>query len=276
MGNTFSIDSWRAALSNWLDQLGTTVGLLLPAILGAVLILLVGWAISRLVQSLVRRALNRVGLDRTVSRLRLSENLERANIKAAPSAIVSRILYWILMLTFVLAAAETLGLEAVTGTIDRLIAYLPNVLAAVFIVLVGFLLARFVQRLVESGSELAGLVSAGSLGSAARGLVLVLTAIVAVEQLGLKTDVLVRVVTVVVATLGLTMGLAFALGSRTVMSHILAGHYLRKTLTAGQTVEVVGRKGLVDHVGAVSTVFRKGDKSWSIPNSALLEDVVEQ
>jgi hypothetical protein len=61
-----------------------------------------------------------------------------------------------------------------------------------------------------------------------------------------------------------------------VVAHILAGHYLRRTLVAGQSVEVGGRKGLVDHVGAVSTVFTKGDRSWTVPNATLLEDVVVQ
>lgn len=276
MGNSFSIDSWRQALSSSLDQLGATVGHLLPALVGALLILLIGWGISRLVQSLVRRTLRRLGLDRTVARLRLSEGLQRANITAQPSAIIARILYWILMLTFLLAAAEAVGLRAVTTTIDRLVVYLPNVIAAALIVVVGFLLGRFVQRLVESGSELAGLVRAERLGSLARGLVLVVAAVVAIEQLGLKTDILVRVITVLVATLGLTMGLAFALGARTVITHILAGHYLRKTLVVGKPVEVGGRKGQVDHVGAVSTVFKKGDKSWTVPNAALLDDVVVQ
>lgn len=276
MGNAFSIESWRQAVSSSLEQFGATLGHLFPALLGALLILLIGWGVSRLIQSLVRRALHRFGLDRTAARLRLTESLRRANVESEPSAIVARILFWILMLTFLLAAAETLGLQAVTTTIDRLILYLPNVIAAAFIVVVGLLLGRFAQRVVESGSEMAGLVRAERVGAVARGVVLLVAGVVAVEQLGLKTDILVRVITVLVATLGVTMGLAFALGSRAVVSHILAGHYLRRTLAPGQPIEVGGRKGVVEHVGAVSTVFRKGDKSWTVPNNALLEDVVAQ
>jgi small-conductance mechanosensitive channel len=87
---------------------------------------------------------------------------------------------------------------------------------------------------------------------------------------------LITVITVLVATFGLTMGLAFALGSRTLITHILAGHYLRQTLPSGKLVEVSGRKGTVEHIGAVSTVFREGDRSWTMPNAALLEDIVLQ
>jgi hypothetical protein len=123
---------------------------------------------------------------------------------------------------------------------------------------------------------MAGMMRAERAGALTRGAVLLITGVVAVEQLGLKTEMFVRIVTVLVATLGLTMGLAFALGARSVITHILAGHYLRQSLATGQQVEVAGRKGVVDHVGAVSTVFRKGDRSWSVPNASLLEDVVVQ
>lgn len=276
MGNVFSVENWRDVVTSSLEQFGTTVGHLLPALLGALLILLIGWGVSRLVQSVVRRALRRFGLDRTVARLRLTDSLRRANIESEPSEIVARVLFWILMLTFLLASAETIGLSAVTTTIGRLILYLPNVVGAAFIVVVGLLVGRMAQRLVASGSEMAGLPRADRVGAVVRGIVLLVTSIVAVEQLGLKTDILVRVITVLVATFGITMGLAFALGARTVVTHILAGHYLRQTLAIGQPVEVAGRKGVVDHVGTVSTVFRKGDRSWSVPNAALLDDVVVQ
>lgn len=276
MGNIISIDAWRQSLSSSLEQFGITMGQMLPAIAGALLILLIGWAISKLVQAVVRRALHRFGLDRTATRLKLTESLRRANVTKEPSAIVARILFWILMLTFLLAAAETLGLRAVTTTIDRLIGYLPNVIAAALVVVAGLVVGRAAQRMATSGAAMAGLPQTEPLGAATRGVVILVTGVVAVEQLGLKADILVRVITVLVATLGLTMGLAFALGARTLVTHILAGHYLRQTLLSGKSVEVGGRRGVVERVGAVNTVFTEGDRSWTVPNAALLEDVVVQ
>ena len=258
-----------------MDQLVTTVGNLLPALLGAVLILLIGWAVSRLVQSVVRRALHRFGLDRTAAHLKLTESLRRANVEAEPSDIVARVLFWILMLTFLLAAVETLGLRAVTTTIDRLISYLPNVIAAALSSSSGWCWDDW-RRDWWSQARRWRDSCARRVGALARGGVLVMTSVIAIEQLGLKTDILVRVITVLVATLGLTMGLAFALGAKTVVTHILAGHYLRRNLAVGQSVEVGGRRGSVEHVGAVSTVFKDGERSWTVPNATLLEDVVVQ
>jgi hypothetical protein len=273
MGELLSAETWRQSLASLVDRVGETAGWLLPAVAGAVLILLVGWGVSRIVQAITRRFLSRVGLDRTAGRLGLTDSLRRANVVMAPSAIVARLLFWILMLTFALAATETLGLIAVTTTIDRLIGFLPNVAGAALIVVLGFVVGRAAQKLVVSGASIAGLPQADKLGAAVHGVLLVVAAVVAMEQLGLRTDFLVTVITVLVATLSLTLGLAFALGSRSLITHILAGHYLRQSLASGAVVEIGERKGVVESIGAVNTVLRKENGSWLLPNATVLKGV---
>jgi small-conductance mechanosensitive channel len=191
-----------------------------------------------------------------------------------PSQIVSRLVFWILMLTFLLSAVETLGLEAVTATIDRLIAYLPNVIAAAFIVVIGLLLARFVRNLVASGAATANLVYAQQLGSAAYGAVVVMVGVLTAQQLGVNTQLLMTVITALIAAAALAMGLAFALGSREVVGAILAGHYVRQSLREGDLIEVENRKGRVERIGPVDTLLRDGESTWSIPNVKLLRETL--
>jgi hypothetical protein len=276
MGELLSVERWQQSLTTSLDRFWEAMGRMLPAIVGAVLIMLLGWAISWIVQVMARRFLHHVGLDRTAARLGLIDSLRQANVVMAPSAILARVLFWILMLTFLLAATETLGLRAVTTTIDRLVAYLPNVVGAALILVLGFVVGRAAQRLVGSGASMAGLPQADKLGVAAHGVVLMVAAVVAIEQLGLRTDFLVTVITVLVATLSLTMGLAFALGARSLVTHILAGHYLRQSLATGTMIEIGDRKGVVESIGAVNTTLRRDDRSWLVPNGRLLEEVVVQ
>jgi hypothetical protein len=207
-------------------------------------------------------------------RLGVAEMLRNAGLAKVPSEIVSRLIFWILMLTFLLSAVETLGLEAVTATIDRLIAYLPNVIAAAFIVVVGLLLARFIQNLVSSGAATANLVYARQLGSAASGTVVVMVGILTAQQLGVDMQLLMTVITALISAAALAMGLAFALGSREVVGAILASHYIRQSLAEGDVIEVEGRKGRVERIGPVDTVIRDGESSWSIPNSKLLRETI--
>lgn len=267
-------EQWRQALLDSLAQLLTATAGLVPRIAAALVLVVLGWAVARLVEVVARRLLTRIGLDRTAERTRVSEALVEGGLQRNLSELVAHGLFWIVMLTFLLTAIDALGLAAASSTIDKLVDFFPNVIGAVLIVIVGLLGGRLVRSLVTSGAAATQLPSAARLGAAAQGLVVVVASVLALEQLGVATQLLVTVITTVVATLTLTMGVAFALGSREVVAHILAGHYLRQNLPAGRTAEVDGRRGVVERVGPVATVFRDGDRAWSVPNGRLLDEIV--
>jgi hypothetical protein len=274
MSEIFDVEAWRQVLVNTLTEFGATAAVFLPSLVATLAILGVGWLVSRLVAAISERAILRLGLDRAAARLGVSERLREAGVTSPPSHIVARLVFWILMLTFLLSAVETLGLSAVTATIDRLIAFLPNVIAAGLIFVLGLLLARLVRNLVVSGAAAAELAQASRLGSLAEILVSLIVVVVALEQLGVETQMVVTVVTAIVGAIGVTVGVAFAIGARPVITHILAGHFLRQSLPAGASVEVAGRRGVVERVGAVDTLVREGDRTWSIPNGRLIEEIV--
>lgn len=276
MGDMVNVSEWREALTGSLTQAGTTIVAFLPNLLAALVITAVGWLISRLIQSIARRLLARLGVDRLSDRLKLAEPLERAGIESSPSVILGRLVFWVFMLTFILSAIEALRLDAVADTVNQLIRFLPNVIAATLILLVGLLLGRVLQNVIRSGAAVTNVAQAPYVAAAANAVVVLVVVVLALEQLGIETTVLVQVLTVLVGVVGLTMGLAFALGSRVVIGHILAGHYLRQRVGPDTTIEVLGRRGTVEEVGAVDTRLRDGQKAWSIPNAQLLEEIVER
>jgi hypothetical protein len=274
MSEIFDVEAWRQVLVNSLTELAGTTAVFLPSLLATLVILGVGWLVSRLVAAVSERVLLQLGLDRAAARLGVSERLREAGVSLTPSHIVARLVFWVLMLTFLLSAVETLGLSAVTATIDRLIAFLPNVIAAGLIFVLGLLLARLVRNLVSSGAAAAELPQAPRLGSLAEIVVALVVGVVALEQLGIETQMVATVVTAVVGAVSVTVGVAFALGARPVITHIFAGHFLRQSLPSGGSVEVGGQRGVVERVGAVDTLVRNGEQSWSIPNGRLIEEIV--
>lgn len=274
MNELAEMTAWRDVFGQAATEVGTTVVEFLPHLVAALLILAVGWLVSRSVELAAGKGLRTLGLDRAATRLRIGEVLERAGVRRAASEVVAQLLFWLLMLTFILSAVETLGLTAVTSTIDRIIAYIPSVIGAALILLVGLLVARFVASLVSSAAAAAGFPSAPRLGFLAQIAVTALVAVLAIEQLGVATEVLVAPLTAVVAAAGLSAGLAFALGARPIVTHILAGHFLKQSLPRDAFVEIGGQRGVVQRVGATDTVLRDGERIWSVPNAQLLEDVV--
>ena len=276
MESLFDLEAWRQVLQNSLSALGTSIGSFVPRLLGTILILLLGWLAATLVAFVSRRALRRIGLDRLAEKVRVPAGLERAGIKSPPSVVLSKLFFWFLLLVFVISAVDSLGLTAVTNTIDRFVDYIPNVLAAGLIVLFGLLLARLVRNIVVSGALAANVNQAQRLGSFAHGVITVMVVVLAVEELGVDTRILVAVITGVVSAAALSMGLAFAIGARPLVTHILAGHFLRQQLVPGGSIEVDGRRGQIERVGALETLLRNDDQAWSIPNSMLLDAVKDR
>lgn len=274
MAELFDLEAWREVWVRALSELGTTVAGFLPSLFGALVILALGWLLSRFVEVAAGRLLRTVGVDRAAARLGLSRLVERTGLDVSLSAVVAKLLFWVLMLTFVLSSVETLGLEAVTGTIDRLIAFIPNLIGAGLIALLGLLFARFVGGLASSAVAAAGLGPAPRLGMFVQAVVAVIVGTIAIEQLGLDTGVLVAPLTALLAAAAFSAGLAFALGARPIITHILAGHFLRQSLPRDAFVEIDGRRGVVQRVGATDTLLRDGERGWSIPNAQLLETIV--
>ena len=97
---------------------------------------------------------------------------------------------------------------------------------------------------------------------------------VVVKQLGIATEILIAPLSAVAGALTLSAGLAVALGARPIVTHILAGHFLRQSLRNESVVVVQGEQGQVERVGPTETRLRNDSKSWTIPNGQLLDDVV--
>ncbi|MGF1511832.1 MAG: hypothetical protein ACFB9M_20245 [Myxococcota bacterium] len=269
------VEKWQEAAWSMLQELTDAASVFLPKLAGAVLLILLGWAVSRLVQLVARFAFRRVGLDRLADRLKLNDSLQGVLQGKPVSHALSLLLFWVLFLFFFLLAADVLELRAVTATTDRLLAFLPQLLGAVIIIGFGVIVGRLIQRVVESGAALGRLDVAPRVAAAANLAVVFTASVIAIDQLGVSTQILVSVVTVLAASLGLAMGAAFALGARPVIGHILAGHFLRRRLTVGDEVEFDGLRGVVDRVGPTDTLFRDGEAFVSVPNSTLLERTVK-
>jgi hypothetical protein len=274
MSEIFDMEAWQQLLVSSVTELGQTLAAFLPKLVASLVILGVGWLASSLVAALAERILRQVGVDRAAQRVGISNTLARAGAVPTASRILGQLVFWVLMLTFLLSAVETLGLTAVTGTIDRLIGFLPNVIAAVLLLLLGLLLARFIRNVVSSGAAAADVKAATRLGALAETAVAIVASAVALEQLGIETSVVVMVVASLLGTLVLTLGIGLALGAQPVVTQILAGHFLRQSLSPGGAVEVAGHRGVVERVGAVDTLLRNEGRAWSIPNQRLLEEIV--
>jgi small-conductance mechanosensitive channel len=260
-----------------LTQIGTAIGAFIPSFLGMLLILAVGYVVSKLVARFTSGLLLRAGFNTAARRIGLGDSLRQAQVAAEPSAIVGRLVFWLLMLVFLVSAADALGLENVSVMIGSLVGYLPNVIAAIVIAVVGLLVAGFAREWVQGAATRIGVDYAGSLGVAVYVILFILTLSLAVTQLKIDLSLINRVIEILLLAAGAGLALTLGLGTRDIARHLVAGTYARDTFTPGMSLTIGNQSGALEEVGALSTRIRSnGGEAIYVPNGRLVDEVVSE
>jgi hypothetical protein len=274
MQSIFDVQNWKEVLLQTSSELTAPLVKHVPQLIGALLMLGIGWLVSRAVEVAARRILVTLGVDRASARTGVGDVLARSGISMTLSTVISKLFFWLLLLTFALSAIEMIGLDSVVGMIEKMVAFIPRVIGACFIVVLGLVFARFIAGLAASTFSAAGFAGGARVGVLVQGGIGILVALVAMKQIGVDTEILVGPLTVVLGAAALSAGLCFALGARPIVTHILAGHFVRQSLPRDVYVQIGDRRGVVQRVGATETLLRDGDVQWSVPNGQILDQVV--
>lgn len=269
------LDPWTQSLISAMTALWTKVAGFIPNLFVALVLVLLGFVVAKLLDTLLSKLLNKVGLDRLMAGTGLTKMLSRVGIQVSVSTLIGKIVYWFVLLIFLVSAAESLGLQRISSTLDVLALYLPKVFGAALVLLAGVLLAQLVSSLVRGAAEGVGLDYAQGLGRVAQGLVIIISISVAIGQLEVKTDLLNNVIAIVLISVGLAVALALGLGSREIASQILAGIYVRELFQVGQQVSVGEVEGQIEEIGTVKTILlTDSGELVSVANRVMLEQRV--
>ncbi|VXC99722.1 Conserved TM helix repeat-containing protein [Pseudomonas sp. 8Z] len=269
------LDPWTQSLISAMTALWTKVAGFIPNLFVALVLVLLGFVVAKLLDTLLSKLLNKVGLDRLMTGTGLTKMLSRAGIQVSVSTLIGKIVYWFVLLIFLVSAAESLGLQRISSTLDVLALYLPKVFGAALVLLAGVLLAQLVSSLVRGAADGVGLEYAQGLGRVAQGLVIIISISVAIGQLEVKTDLLNNVIAIVLISVGLAVALALGLGSREIASQILAGIYVRELYQVGQQVSVGEVEGQIEEIGTVKTILlTDSGELVSVANRVMLEQRV--
>ncbi len=280
-GATREVVAWgqqlQESIVHSLTEVSTKVVGYLPNLVGMLVILVIGYFISKVLQRTATAILSRMKFDVASEKTGLQETMQTVGIKASASQVVGKLVFWLFMLTFLISAADALGLENVWRTIDSFVAYLPNVIGAAVIVVVGLMLANFVRTLVAGGANRIGLAYGKALSKLVYGVLLVVIGSLAIGQLQLETALLNRVIEIVLISTGAALALAVGLGSRDVARHIISGVYARDVFQHGSRVTIGEDEGTVERVGTVNTdVKTNSGVVLHIPNGQLFDVMVRE
>ncbi|HSM71824.1 MAG TPA: hypothetical protein VK851_09785 [Anaerolineales bacterium] len=257
----------------WEETLGAVV-MWLPNLVGALALLIIGWLVARFVQFLIGGLLRRLRLDALTERVGISRTLSNAGMDSSVSNLMARLAYWLILFVFILAAAESLGLIGIVETLNQLVGYLPNVLAAAIILLLGSLIAQVVGDALREMAIRADIAAGPLLGQVVRYTLLTFTIILALAQLGIQTDLLIIAVSSFLISASLALALAFGIGSRDLARNIMAGFHAKESFKEGQELDIRGHSGKLISIGTVKSLIKTDKGTVSLPNSALMEEEV--
>jgi hypothetical protein len=251
---------------------------LVPSIVGVVVVLVAGYFIAKLVGRLVVALSEKIGLETAAARSGLADSMKQVGIKRNVAQIVGLVAFWLMMSVFIMAAFSILNLAPLTSVMEQVVGYIPKILAAMVILVLGLLLATFIRGVVGTAADRAGLSYAETLGNISYYMLAVMTFIAALNQVEIQIPLMNQLIMIAFGGLAVGFALAFGLGGRDVIGGILAGYYVRQRLHAGDEVAVAGYVGTIRDVGPTATVIETEEDGLlhrhSIPNTRMLNEAV--
>ncbi len=198
-------------------------GDILPALLGALVILFAGYLLAKVLEKLIERFLRRIRLNRMLERGGVMQAVERSGSHINPVRVLAKLVFWLVMFAVILVAANALGLESLANVFSELVSYIPSVIAAIVIILVGIVLGGFVGGLIAAS---AGALHGGrALARVGRGGVILLAVFMALQELGIATDIVTTAFAILFGAIALAMALAFGLGNRELAGQVTREWY---------------------------------------------------
>jgi small-conductance mechanosensitive channel len=192
----------------------TELGSYLPRLLGAILVLVVGWLVAKWLRTGVTKLLQALHFDDIAKKSGIDQVLQQGGLQATLTSILSGLIYWTIMLVTLLAAVNSLGLTIASDMLSRVVLYLPNVVVAVIILILGALFGRLIQGIVRTYLSNAQVGGAVMISNIAYYAILVFAAAVTLEQLGIGQALVVSTFQIAFGALCLALAIAFGLGGR--------------------------------------------------------------
>jgi hypothetical protein len=194
----------------------------IPALFGAVVVLFAGYLLAKLVQKGSARLLRRVHLNDVLKKGGVVP-LDRVGAHVNPTLAIANLLFWLVMFSALLLAANALGLESLAALFGELVGYVPSVVAAVVIIIVGIVLGDFVGGLI--GASTISLHGGPTLARVGKGGVVLLAVFMALQELGVATEIVTTAFAIIFGAIALALALSFGLGNRDLAAEITRAWY---------------------------------------------------
>jgi hypothetical protein len=251
----------KGYLLDGMEQYINTASAYLPHLLGAIILLVLGLVFAWIAKWIILRL--GAGIDRVVHAIGFASLHTR--LKWPVAYIIGWLAYWIILLLFVRAALASLKLPSLAELLGKLLTYLPNIFIAGLFVIGGIMLSNYVREKIVQGTHATGLRQAELLGEMVRVVIIILSAIIGLAQIGLDVDLFEHIFTIFVAAVAGSIALAFGLGAGSTVSNIIATRYVRRNYQTGQHIRILDMQGKILEILPTGVVLETKSGKTFIP-----------
>lgn len=246
----------------------------LPQVLGALVILLVGWLVAIIIRKVAGKVLRAAGLDVISERTGVTGILDRGGIGKRPSELLGWGVYWLILFSALVATFNALGLEIASTLLRAIVLYIPSILVALLLLGLGIFASRYIDALVTGAAAALNIPFPDVLGRAAQVLIVFIAATMALNELNIATQVVSLGFVVLLGVLGLAAVIAFGLGSKEIAGQLAAGQCLRQTFQPGDAIQYEGYEGTIEAITYSHVSLSTPQGIVTIPNSVFLHTTV--
>lgn len=237
------VTEWSDAMFTSLAAAMALLFSAIPKIIGFLLIIVAGWFIASLIERGLAAVLRSIHFNDLSQRAGLTDFIRKMGMNTDAAGMIGLVVKWFVRLIALVVAFDALGLPAVSEVLRQLLLWLPNVVVALVVLVIGGLAARGLSNVVRGAASEAGLSNANFLSKAASVVVWAFAIVVAVNQLGIATELVNTLFMAVVGALALGLGLAFGLGGRETAAEILNKWYAKGKEKSGEMRQMAENMG---------------------------------
>lgn len=255
--------TWHSALDETFAGLLQNFADYLPQLLGAVLLLLVGWLVAHIAKSVSKKVIH--AFDSVFGKLFAHHHAKDEHFKKSYTRVIGQVVFWFVLMFFATASANLLGWSVFSGSMNTIIGYLPRILAGLFIILCGYFISNVAQSLIVNTDLKIGATQTAVLATTARIGILIIASVIGVEHMGLDMHFLTWMVTIVIGVLLAGACLAFGLGAKGMVANTVGAQYIRRNCRVGENIKLAGYEGEILEIRQTCIVLDTAEGRAIVP-----------
>lgn len=267
-----TINNWKNITFDSLSAMGKEVALVFPKIIGAIIILLLGWLVIKIALFILGRILKLAKVDLLNDRINGMDVASKGDFKIDIAKIILGFVKWLLILVFMIVAADILNWQIISVEIGNLLHYLPRFFSALALLMIGFYIGNFVKNTVKRLFDSLEFGGSNLVSNLLFYIIVIFMSVTALNQAGVDTTIITNNITMIMGSFLLAFALGVGLGSREVIADILRSFYTRKTYAVGDKIVIGGDAGTIEAIDNNSLTLVTKTGKFVIP----IKDVVSQ